>query len=59
MREILFRGKRLCNSKMMFGSLFCCDDGDCYIVTGDVHHSHYKVDPETVGQFTGLSDKNG
>ena len=32
MREILFRGKRLCNSKMMFGSLFCCDDGDCYIV---------------------------
>ena len=59
MREILFRGKRLCNSKMMFGSLLCCDDGDCYIVTGDVHHSHYKVDPETVGQFTGLSDKNG
>ena len=59
MREILFRGKRICNGKMMFGSLFCCNDGDCYIVADDFHRSHYRVDPETVGQFTGLTDKNG
>ena len=59
MREILFRGKRICNGKMMFGSLFCCNDGDCYIVADDFHRSHYRVEPETVGQFTGLTDKNG
>ena len=59
MREILFRGKRLCNGKMMYGSLFCCNDGDCYIVADDFHRSHYRVDPKTVGQFTGLTDKNG
>ena len=58
MREILFRGKRICNDVMMFGSLFC-DDGDCYIVADDFRHSHYKVLPETVGQYTGLKDKNG
>ena len=59
MREILFRGKRFCNNKWMFGSLFRWNDGDCFIVVGDHRHSHYKVDPETVGQFTGLTDKNG
>lgn len=59
MREILFRGKRLCNGKMMFGSLFCCNDGDFFIVTDGFHRNHYKVDPDTVGQFTGLTDKNG
>lgn len=59
MREILFRGKRLCNNKWMFGSLFCWNDGDCFIVCDGIHHNHYKVDPETVGQFTGLTDKNG
>ena len=59
MREILFRGKRLCNNKWMFGSLFCWNDGDCFIVCDGIHHNHYKVDPDTVGQFTGLTDKNG
>lgn len=59
MREILFRGKRICNGVMMFGSLACFDDGDCYIVADDFPHNHYKVDPSTVGQYTGLTDKNG
>jgi hypothetical protein len=43
----------------MFGSLFCWNDGECFIVHDDFHHSHYKVAPETVGQFTGLTDKYG
>ena len=61
MREILFRGKRLSNNKWMFGSLLCYPDGDKYICSGDFNgrHNHYHVDPETVGQFTGLLDKNG
>ena len=59
MREILFRGKRMCNGKMMFGSLMIFNGDDCYIVGDDFHHSHYRVHPETVGQFTGLTDKNG
>ena len=59
MREILFRGKRMCNGKMMFGLLMIFNGDDCYIVGDDFHHSHYRVHPETVGQFTGLTDKNG
>jgi uncharacterized phage protein (TIGR01671 family) len=59
MREILFRGKRMCNGKMMFGSLMVFDGDDCYIVGDDFHHSHYRIHPKTVGQFTGLTDKNG
>ena len=58
-REILFRGKRMCNGKWMIGNLFCCDDGDCFIVSSGFRQNHYKVDPKTVGQFTGLTDKNG
>lgn len=61
MREILFRGKRLCNNKWMFGNLLCYFDGDRYICCDNFNggHNHYRVDPETVGQFTGLLDKNG
>lgn len=57
MREILFRGKIAKNGKWV--------EGD-YVRLKDRKHSteHYiygkgKVIPETVGQFTGLTDKNG
>lgn len=59
MREILFRGKRLCNNKWMIGSLLCYEDGDRHICCDNFGLNHYRVDPETVGQFTGLTDKNG
>ncbi len=60
MREILFRGKAKAND--------CCKDGG-YWVEGDIVHlagmtcihnglDTIEVDPETVGQFTGLYDKN-
>lgn len=58
MREILFRGKRRLGNEWIEGSLhtekftddeeyLCCEINQC-----DVY-------PETVGQYTGLTDKNG
>lgn len=68
MREILFRGKRVDNGEWVEGDLLR-SRGKCYI------HEHidpfdylgelsgfikmYEVIPETVGQYTGLTDKNG
>lgn len=53
MREIKFRGKRLDNGEWVYGDLFRMN-GFPYIYPG-----HYEVIPDTVGQFTGLLDKNG
>ena len=58
MREILFRGKRFDKGEWAQGS---------YVETLRYNNSHWiwdgkehvKVDPETVGQYTGLTDKNG
>lgn len=63
MREILFRGKPLGNlhGKFIYGSLGVIDKDLCAIY----HCFEFKddemqlVDPETVGQYTGLTDKNG
>ena len=70
MREILFRGKRLDNGEWVYGS-FCMDareqfNGLCgvdgFIRLYDKAKGKmqtYEVDRETVGQYTGLKDKNG
>lgn len=65
MREILFRGKRLDNGKWVEGNLFIPDkvtrlDVPTEILVGtNVVRISYEVDPSTVGQYTGLCDKNG
>lgn len=65
MREILFRGKRIDNNEFVHGSLYVCGrkDGKCEIANYDRHLNierfAYEVLPETVGQYTGLTDKNG
>ena len=69
MREILFRGKRDDTGEWIEGDLRQDKDiGTSYISGYDYYTSgeglqrdpfEYKVIPETVGQYTGLTDKNG
>ena len=58
-RQIKFRGKRLDNDEWVYGDLIHIDDSDIGIVTDYDHWQGCRVDPETVGQFTGMIDKNG
>ena len=55
MREILFRGKKLYDGSWEYGFLSWSDTprGRSYFVNNNI------VEPETVGQFTGMTDKNG
>ena len=63
MREILFRGKRIANGEWVQG--YPCRYGwigkeKDYIIP-DYASALYtiEIDPETVGQYTGLTDVNG
>ena len=65
-REIIFRGKRVDNGEWVEGYYVCISETYHYILTGNpvvepgkIDVEHYKVIPETVGQYTGLTDKNG
>lgn len=71
MREILFRGKRIDTDEWVFGDFIrnlIYDGREKEMRIGDIYFEHNgdihgtavcKVIPETVGQFTGLTDKNG
>ncbi len=62
MREILFRGKTY-DGKWEQGDLRHCgyvhNDSETYIMRSDYALHNIPVDPKTVGQYTGLTDKNG
>lgn len=69
-REILFRGKRKDNKEWVYGNyVYDKRYNRHYIYTGEYTDSghfqepnyltRYEVIPETVGQYTGLTDKNG
>lgn len=58
MREIKFRGKRLDNGEWIYGDLVHTIK-DTLILPTDEGWNQYAVDPATVGQYTGLKDKNG
>lgn len=67
MREILFRGKRLDNGEWVVGWYEMYPFGRWPVKTSMIpseeakagHYEHVEVDPSTVGQYTGLKDKNG
>ena len=71
MREILFRGKRIDNGEWVEGHLIQYEDWRARICESHTEIFCYEkdrsiiqtvaheVDPSTVGQFTGLTDKNG
>ena len=62
-REVIFRGKRTDNGEWIEGSLLgidWCDKPSTYSIAPNTPVSvFYSVLPETVGQYTGLTDKNG
>ena len=73
-REIEFRGKRLDGGEWVYGHLREYTDASVHITTKveralirhlngkpfyTIHGAEYQVDPETVGQYTGLRDENG
>lgn len=57
-REVIFRGKRTDNGEWITDSETYIRDGDG-IWLSDENLNVVTVIPETVGQFTGLTDKNG
>jgi len=57
MREIKFRGKDIVSKEWVYGDLLQYQDG-CAIRSCKGHY-HYGVIPDTIGQYTGLKDKNG
>ena len=70
MREHLYRGQRCHDRKWVYGNLIKDTNGTHYIYPSEVivpdgHHLQFDTDeawwviPETVGQYTGLKDKNG
>ena len=58
MRVILFRGKRIETGEFAYGFLVKMF-GAYHIIDKDDENTAYEVIPETVGQYTGLKDKNG
>lgn len=66
-REIKFRGRKSQSEDWVYGDLLTNNGSPIIVAQGDVkagHHWHIEtpafiVGPETVGEYTGLKDKNG
>lgn len=61
--RFLFRGKRKDNGELVEGYLYITHDGKYkiakYCDETNIERIAYEVIPKTVGQYTGLKDKNG
>lgn len=63
MREILFRGKNPVSDEWAYGSLIleknAFDERLILAIISDADGNETLVNPETISQYTGLTDKNG
>lgn len=59
MREFLFRGKILGLTDWSYGYYAKSGENNFILLDTDNEDNYSIVDPETVGQYTGLKDKNG
>lgn len=60
MREILFRGKDILTGEWLYGDLIqSANEEDVKFIVPFTETNTRGVIPETIGQFTGLCDKNG
>ncbi len=57
MREILFRGKTVCDGDWIYGGITWNPSRKKMFIHSDFEDG--EVIPKTVGQYTGLTDKNG
>src|SRR5659263_85784 len=61
-REILFRGKDVNTGEWFEGDIITNPNNgaqDCILELKGKPRRFTSIDPETIGQFTGLTDKNG
>lgn len=64
MREIIFRGKAVESCEWVYGDLSFHKEGTTFIrswegTEDNLHYRSSRVEENTVGQFTGLYDKDG
>lgn len=61
-REILFRGKDKATNQWVYGDYTHNEGLNTHYISRNVNNTSRKaweVDPDTIGQYTGLKDKNG
>jgi len=59
MREILFRAQCIDGDEWKTGHYVEDNKTEAFIVDENLYDGYHRVKPETVGQYTGLKDKNG
>jgi len=62
-REIKFRAKRLDNNQLVIGYYLPTQYGEKHFIYFALEflneHTRIEIDPKTLGQYTGIKDKNG
>lgn len=59
MRDIKFRGKDILHKSWQYGSLAKDEPQKAYYIIDNEYGRGIDVDENTIGQYTGLKDKNG